>query len=222
MSSFIISKLNIGNKKINASNFIEKILNFPPGISLISTKSLERNKFLFLEISEPVSLNFKYLSEPLNVNIITKSIISFDRTGLMISCPTGIGILTKGGGKKYIDTYIGRIIAKSLFDDESIYDSFTLSSEQMNPANWGKKLNFIKVNLPDIGVGTISGKDLSSKNMDMHHLFGNIDQGKIISFKVSSTSLNRTVSVSSNGIIKVKSEDVLKVFKYINNSIKYK
>lgn len=220
MSSFIISKLNISNNKINANNFIEKILDFPSNVSLISSKSFETNKFLLLEISESVSLNFKYLSEPLNVNIITKSIISFNRTGLMISCPSGIGILTKGGGKKYIDTYIGRIIAKSLFDDESIYSSFTLSAEQMNPNNWGDKLNFIKVNLPNTGVGTISGKDLTLKIKDMHNLFGNIDQGKIISFKVSSTSLNRTVSVSSNGIIKVQSEDILKVFKYIQNSIK--
>lgn len=220
MSSFIISKLNISNKKINASNFVEKLLDFPSNVSLISTKSLETNKFLRLEISEPVSLNFKYLPEPLNVNIITKSIINFNGTGLMISCPSGIGILTKGGGKKYIDTYIGRIIAKSLFDDESIYNSFTLSTEQMNPNNWGDKLSSIKVNLPDTGVGTISGKDLTLKIKDMHNIFGNIDQGNMISFKVSSTSLNRTVSVSSNGIIKVQSEDILKVFKYIQNSIK--
>ncbi len=220
MSSFVISKLNLANKKVKAKDFSEKLFILPSDISLVSVKPLIDENYLILEIAESVSLNFSYLDNPLQVSLKTKSIISFDGIGLMVSSPNGIGIITKGGAKKYIDTYIGRVIAQSLFDDESAYIPFAFSNEQMNPARWGEELRYLKVSLPDIGSGTITGKGLTSKIKNMDRLFGNIGQGKTIAFKVSSKALKRTVNISSNGIVKVQNKDILPVFEYIQNTIK--
>lgn len=220
MTSFVISKLNSTDKKVKAEDFTERLFNLPSDLSLVSIKPIIDKNYLMLEIAESVSLDFSYLDKPLQVSLKTKSIICFDRTGLMVSSPSGIGIVTKGGAKKYIDTYIGRVIAQSLFDDESAYNPFNFSNEQMSPANWGEELRYLKVSLPEIGSGTIAGKGLTSKIKDMDHLFGRVEQGKIMGFKVFSSSLKRTVSISSNGTVKVRSKDILPVFDYIKTSVK--
>lgn len=220
MSSFVISKMNLVNKKVKAKDFSEKLFNLPSDLSLVSIKPIIDKNYLMLEIAESVNLNFSYLDSPLQVKLKTISILCFDGSGIMVSSPNGIGIITKGGAKKYIDTYIGRVIAQSLLDDESAYVPFTLSNEQMNPAKWGEELKYLKVSLPDIGTGTITGKGLTSKIKDMDHLFGSIEQGKITAFKVSSKALKRTVNISSNGTIKVQNKDILPVFEYIQNAIK--
>lgn len=220
MSLFVISKLNLANKKVKAKDFSEKLIMLPNNLSLVSIKPLIEKNYLILEIEESVSLNFSYLDNPLQLSLKTKSIIHFDGDGLMISSPNGIGIITKGGARKYIDTYIGKVIAKSLLDDESAYIPFTFSNKQMNPTQWGEELGYLKVSLPDIGSGTIIGKSLISKIHDMNHLFGGIEQGKITAFKVSSKALKRTVNISSNGTVKVQNKDILPVFEYIQNAIK--
>ncbi len=220
MSSFVISKLNLANKKIKAKDFSERLFSLPSDLSIVSIRPVIDKNYLMLEIAESVSLKFSYLDNPLQVSLKTKSIISFEGLGLMVSSSNGIGIITKGGAKKYIDTYIGRVIARSLFDDESLYIPFTFSNEQMNPVKWGDELRYLKISLPDIGSGTITGKGLTSKIKDMDHLFGSIEQGKIISFKISSKTLKRTVNISSNGTIKVQSKDILPVFEYVQNSLK--
>jgi len=220
MSLFVISKLNLANKKVKAKDFSERLVTLPYDLSLVSIKTLIEKNYLMLEIEESVSLNFSYLDNPLQLSLKTKSIINFDGNGLMISSPNGIGIITKGGAKKYIDTYIGKVIAKSLLDDESAYIPFTFSNNQMNPDKWGEELGYLKVSLPDIGSGTIIGKSLTSKIQDIDHLFGIIEQGKITAFKVSSKALKRTVNISSNGTVKVQNKDILPVFEYIQNAIK--
>lgn len=220
MSSFVISKLNLAAKKIKAKDFSERLFSLPSDLSIVSIRPVIDKNYLMLEIAESVSLKFSYLDNPLQVSLKTKSIISLEGLGLMVSSSNGIGIITKGGAKKYIDTYIGRVIARSLFDDESAYIPFTFSNDQMNPDKWGEELRYLKVSLPDIGSGTISGKGLTSKIKDMNHFFGGIEQGKIINFKMSSKILKRTVNISSNGTIKVQNKDILPVFEYIQHSLK--
>lgn len=220
MSSFVISKLKLDDKKVNAKDFSERLFSLPSDLSIVSIKPLIDKNYLILEIAESVSLKFSYLDNPLQVSLKTKIIISFEGLGLMVSSSNGIGIITKGGAKKYIDTYIGRVIARTMFDDESAYIPFTFSNKQMNPAKWGEDLRYLKVSLPDIGSGTITGKGFTSKIKDMDHLFGNIEQDKIIAFKMSSKILKRTVNISSNGIIKVQNKDILPVFEYIQHSLK--
>ncbi len=220
MPTFVVSKMNLTNKKVKINDFSERLFSLPSGLSLISVKPSININLLILEIAESVSLNFGYLNNPMQVPITTKVIISFEGVGLMTSSSAGIGIVTKGGAKKYIDTYIGRVIAKELFYDENDYISFSFTNEQMNPANWGEELRYLKVSLPEIGNGTISGKGLTSKIKDMDHLFGNIEQSKILGLKVFSNTLRRTVSVSSNGTLRIKSNDILPVFEYIKKSIR--
>lgn len=220
MSSFVISKLNLANKKIKVKDFSEKLVTLPSDLSLVSIKPVVDKNYLMLEIAESVNLNFSYLDKPLQLSLKTRSIIHFDRRGLMVSSPNGIGTITKGGAKRYIDTYIGKIIAKLLLDDESSYTPFEFSNEQMNPTKWGEELGYLKVSLPDVGSGTITGNGLTSRIKDMNNLFGSIEQGKITAFKVSSKILKRTVHVSSNGTIKVQNKDILPVFEYIQNSLK--
>ena len=219
MASFVISKLNLANKKVKAKDFSERLFSMPSDLSIVSIKPLIDENYLILEIAESVSLNFNYLDNPIQVPLKTESIIDFD-TGLMLSQPKGIGIITKGGAKKYIDTYIGKIIAKILLNNESAYIPFNFSNEQMNPAKWGGELTFLKVSLPDVGNGTITGKGLTSKIKDLNHIFGDLDQGTINSFKVSSQILKRTINVSSNGIIKVQNIDILSIFECIQKSLK--
>lgn len=220
MSSFVISKLNLADKKIKAKDFSERLFSLPSDLSIVSIRPVIDKNYLMLEIAESVSLKFSYLDNPLQVSLKTKSIISFEGLGLMVSSSNGIGIITKGGAKKYIDTYIGRVIAQSLFDDESDYIPFTFSNKQMTPAKWGEELRYLKVGLPDIGSGTIRGRGLTSKVKDIDHLFGNIEQGKIIAFKTFSKILKRTVNISSNGTINVQNKDILPVFEYIRHSLK--
>jgi len=220
MSTFIVSKINLTNKKVKINEFSERLFSLPSGLSMISVKPIINTNSLMLEIAESISLNFSYLNNPLQVPIITKAIISFEGDGLMVSSPGGIGIVTKGGAKKYIDTYIGRVIAKEIFSNENVYIPFSLTNEQMNPTIWGEELRYLKVSLPDIGNGTIAGKSLTSKIKDLDHLFGNIEQSKILGLKVFSKSLKRTVSISSNGTFRINSDDILSIFDYIKKSIR--
>nr|WAH99921.1 MAG: hypothetical protein OI716_00740 [Candidatus Methanoperedens sp.]WAI00075.1 MAG: hypothetical protein OI720_00585 [Candidatus Methanoperedens sp.] len=219
MSSFVISKVNLANNKVKLDDFRERLFNLPSELSLSSIKPLKNNNSILIEIVEPVSLKFSYLDNPLDVSIRTKSIICFD-TGLMVSSPTGVGVITKGGARKYIDTYIGKIIAKSFFNDESVYSPFSFTNKQMRLVNWGEELRYLKVSLPEVGNGTIAGKDLISKIKDIDNLFGSIGQGETTALKVFSSTLKRAVSISSNGTIKIQNKDILPVFEYIKKALK--
>ncbi len=220
MPSFVISKVNLANKKVKLDDFEERLFNLPSELSLSLIKPLKNNNCLLIEIVEPVSLKFSYLDKPLDVSIRTKSIISFDKTGLMVSSPSGVGVVTKGGGRKYIDTYVGKIIAKSFFNDESVYSPFNFTNKQMRLVNWGEELRYLKVSLPEVGNGTIAGKDLFSKIKNVDNLFGSIDQGETTALKVFSSTLKRAVSISSNGTIKIQNTDILPVFEYIKKALK--
>ncbi len=216
MASYVISKMNILSIKSKINDFEKDDLKVPTGFFLTSAEIEHSSNSLTIEIEETVTLNFNYLKEPLNVPLSTKSLIDLN-TGLMVSSPSGIGLISKGGTKKYVDTYIGKVMAKILCNDESAYSSLNLSSNLMNPNIWGTETRYLKFNLPEIGNCTLSGKNLNPKIDDLSHILGNKDKTKMLTFKVYSDVLKRTVTVSSDGIVKVNSKNISAMYEYINN-----
>jgi hypothetical protein len=220
MTSFVISKMNFVKRKYSSSDFNVTQLNLSTDFDIISVDLNEHSNILNLEIQEFVVLNFNYLNEPVHVPLKTKSLINLN-TGLMLSSPSGIGILSKGGTKKYVDSYIGKVIAKIFFDDESLYSSVYFNESQMNPDDWGNDIRYLKFNLHDIGNCVLTGKDLKSKITDVNSIFEFDNISKIQIFKVYSNKLKRTVTVSYNGIVKVNNEDLFAVYSYIVDSLNY-
>jgi len=215
MYSYVVSKINIKlaeieqNLNLDPKSIVEKLIYLPSPLKILRQEILDKNSGLIFSIGEPIILFFRFLKEPLETTLKTEILINFQKNpGLMISSPRGIGILKRGNPRNYIDSFIGPILAKTLFGGAKYYQPISYSTEDMKPQNWGEDLRKIKVDIPKVGTMTLVGPNLEliiKTNIDLRNYFM---KGRLISFKTYSNRINRVIEVNYNGVIKTSENNI--------------
>lgn len=222
MYSYVLSKINLKkaaidlDKDITPRSIVEKLIDLPEPFTVQQRGILEDGSGITLSIEEPVSISFKYLNESVETILRTEVSIGISKNpGLMISSPRGIGILKRGNARKYIDSFIGPMLTIALFGDSRYYRPVTHDKKNMNPLKWGEDLRKIKVDIPEIGTMVLTGPELDNTVKNYPDFESYILKGKVDSFKVFSTIINRTVEIFETGTLKTSDNNIKNISDYL-------
>ncbi len=226
MYSYILSSLTLGekwqiSKDLDPDRFVEKLIEVPEEL-MLEYKVL-KEKFghgLQFILKEPVTLSFSYLPSPVAVDLNTTiNLIFKDSYGFMISSPRGIGLVTKGSPRAYVDTLVSQIIKTAIFEEEKLYRALQLGKKWMMIENWGEELRSIQIEKGKFGKIIMRGSKLQEKIDDFLPFSLSDDDSTVSKIRVFSKKLNTCVDISNRGVIRTPVVDINKITEYIIESI---
>lgn len=229
MYSYILSDLRSTKEKkikIKQKDIMEKLVVIPSKSSL---SILERPKnipvgetkndknFIYLKLGE--NLKLEIFDTIIDSELTTDIVINTDNYPFLIySSPRGLGIIKWGGGRRYIDKYIGPTISKVLFGNDEFYNPIEFQRKKMKWKSWGSNLRKIKLNIPEIGRLVLSGKELESViyNPEWKEI---IKKSTITGFSIYDNNIKRVIEITNNGVIKSRISNIIPIVNFVNDKI---
>ena len=213
MYSYVLSRLRLREnlKDVDPKEILDEMSPPPSKFRFSSTNILEMKwgKGLKLAIIDPVSVFFSFMEFPVQVDLTTVANLILDEEGyLMVSSPRGIGLITKGKPRNYIDTSISQVVLNSFFPNKAIYEPYHFEEDEMRMEKWGTELRELEVNKYNFGRVLIHGKLLNKKLKSEYPIGTWILDGMISRLKVYSDFLGRNVVITSAGVLRSSVDDI--------------
>ena len=121
----------------------------------------ELGKGIRMMVSEVVTLNFTFFKTPLEVRLETDiNIVLKNEKAAMISSPKGIGLISRGKPRNYVDSYISTLISEFFSSLNVSHKPYHLNDEEMDASRWGEEARKIKVDIYDFGKISLAGSNM--------------------------------------------------------------
>jgi len=217
LSTLDSSKLfDIFKKKADRLIF-EKLISLPKQFDVeYSFSTKEFGETLMMKITEPVTIKFYYFPRPFEIKLESHLAFIFRRNRtLLITSPRGIGLVTRGVPRNYVDNLIGRIVSKPLFEEKGSYQPVDFNSDQLSYNLWGEELRSIQLDIIGFGKIVFKGNKLNEKLNTEPSLKNMVNKGSVRNIKIHSKKLNRVVSIFRDGTIKTNIKSIDEIANYL-------